>query len=187
MRQRPDANTEFFTEDGEVLRAHIDQRSSDQWAIGFVRIGDGVAFFRTLAFVPARGSLTFGPHTDAVGIVQQVGERHVWEPGRGIFPVQFLTGGTSKAPAVGLESGTLFPIRGRELNTYLTLGRQSTSLLQQSGSSLSGSEAWSGQLTGESGALAHRFLGQGLDAFDQGVACVNINTGSFVGKGSGSA
>ena len=173
-RNRPDANTEFFTGSGEVVRAHIDQRSSDQWAIGFVRIGDGVAFFRTLAFVPARGSLTFGPHTAAVGIVQQVGERHVWEPGRGIFPVQFLTGGTSKAPAVGLESGTLFPIRGRELNTYLTLGRQSTSLLQQSGSSLSGSEAWSGQLTGESGALAHRQ--QGATAL--GVVLHDIGTGA---------
>ena len=173
-RNRPDANTEFFTGNGEVVRAHIDQRSSDQWAIGFVRIGDGVAFFRTLAFVPARGALTFGPHTDAVGIVQQVGQRQVWEPGRGIFPVQFLTGGTSKAPAVGLESGTLFPIRGRELNSYLTLGRQSTSLLQQSGSSLSGSEAWSGQLTGESGALAHRQ--QGATAL--GVVLHDIGTGA---------
>ncbi len=173
-RNRPDANTEFFTGEGEVIRAHIDQRSSDQWVVGFVRIGDGVAFFRTLAFVPARGALTFGPHTDAVGIVQQVGERQVWEPGRGIFPVQFLTGGTSKAPAVGLESGTLFPIRGRELNTYLTLGRQSTSLLQQSGSSLSGSEAWSGQLTGESGALAHRQ--QGATAL--GVVLHDIGTGA---------
>lgn len=172
-RNRPDANTEFFTGDGEVVRAHIDQRTSDQWAVGFVRIGDGVAFFRTLAFVPARGALTFGPHTDAVGIVQQVGERQVWEPGRGIFPVQFLTGGTSKAPAVGLESGTLFPIRGRELNTYLTIGRQSTSLLQQSGSSLSGSEAWSGQLTGESGALAHRQ--QGATAL--GVVLHDVGTG----------
>ena len=174
FRNRPDANTEFFTGSREVVRARIDQRSSDQWAIGFVRIGDGVAFFRTLAFVPARGSLTFGPHTDAVGIVQQVGERQVWEPGRGIFPLQFLTGGTSKAPAVGLESGTLFPIRGRELNTYLTLGRLSTSLLQQSGSSLSGSEAWSGQLSGESGALAHRQ--QGATAL--GVVLHDIGTGA---------
>ena len=155
-RQRPDANTEFFTEDGEVLRAHIDQRSSDQWLAGFVRIGVGVAFFRTLAFVPARGSLTFTPHTNASGIIQQVGERTVWEPGRGLFPLQFLTGGTSKAPSVGLEAGTLFPIRGRELNSYLTMGRLSTSLLQQSGSSLSGSAAWSGQLSGETGALAAR-------------------------------
>jgi len=174
FRNRPDANTEFFTGDGEMVRAHIDQRSSDQWAVGFVRIGDGVAFFRTLAFVPARGALTFGPHTDAVGIVQQVGQRQVWEPGRGIFPVQFLTGGTSKAPAVGLESGTLFPIRGRELNSYLTLGRQSTSLLQQSGSSLSGSEAWSGQLTGASGALAHRQ--QGATAL--GVVLHDVGTGA---------
>jgi hypothetical protein len=57
---------------------------------------------------------------------------------------------------VGLESGTIFPIHGRALNGYLTLGRASTSLLQQAGSSLSGSESWSGQLSGESGALAHR-------------------------------
>ena len=173
-RNRPDANTEFFTGRGEVVRAHIDQRSSDQWAVGFVRIGNGIAFFRTLAFVPARGSLTFGPHTNAVGIVQQVGERAVWEPGRGFFPVQFLTGGTSKAPSVGLESGTLFPIRGRELNSYLTLGRQSTSLLQQSGSSLSGSAGWSGQLGGETGALAHRQ--QGATAL--GVVLHDIGTGA---------
>jgi hypothetical protein len=173
-RQRPDANTEFFTEDGEVLRAHIDQRSSDQWLAGFVRIGDGVAFFRTLAFVPARGSLTFTPHTNASGIIQQVGERTVWEPGRGLFPMQFLTGGTSKAPSVGLEAGTLFPMRGRELNSYLTMGRLSTSLLQQSGSSLSGSEAWSGQLSGETGALAHRQ--QGATAL--GVLLHDIGTGA---------
>ena len=173
-RNRPDANTEFYTGNGEVVRAHLDQRSSDQWAVGFVRIGEGVAFFRTLAFVPARGSLTFGPHTDAAGLVQQVGERNVWEPGRGIFPVQFLTGGTSKAPAVGLQSGTLFPIRGRELNSYLTIGRLTTSLLQQSGSSLSGSAGWSGQLTGETGALAHRQ--QGATAL--GVVLHDIGTGA---------
>ena len=160
--------------DGEVVHAHIDQRSSDQWAVGFVRIGDGIAFFRTRAFVPARGTLTFGPHTNAAGIVQQVGERTAWEPGRGLFPVQFLTGGTSKAPSVGLESGTLFPIRGRELNSYLTLGRLSTSLLQQSGSSLSGSAAWSGQLSGETGALAHRQ--QGATAL--GVVLHDIGTGA---------
>ena len=173
-RQRPDANTEFFTGDGEVIRAHIDQRSSDQWLAGFVRIGDGVAFFRTLAFMPARGALTFAPHTDASGIVQQVGERSVWEPGRGLLAVQFLTGGTSKAPSVALETGTLFPIRGRELNSYLTMGRLSTSLMQQSGSSLSGGEAWSGQLSGETGALAHRQ--QGATAL--GVLLHDIGTGA---------
>jgi hypothetical protein len=155
-RNRPDANTEFYTEEGEAVVAHLDQRTGDQWAVGFVRIPGGVAFFRTQPFVPARGSLTFTPHTGAQHIVQQVGERLIWEPGRGWFPLQLFTGGTSKVPAIGLESGTLFPIRGRELNGYLTQGRTSTSLLQQSGSSLSGSESWSGQLTGEMGALARR-------------------------------
>jgi hypothetical protein len=173
-RNRPDADTQFYTGDDEEVLAHIDQRSSDQWAVGFVRIGGGVAFFRTLAFVPARGSLTFGPHTNAAAIVQQVGERIVWEPGRGLFPVQFLTGGTSKAPSVGIESGTLFPIRGRELNSYLTIGRATTSLMQQSGSSLAGSEGWSGQLSGETGALAHRQ--QGATAL--GVVLHDIGTGA---------
>jgi hypothetical protein len=106
--------------------------------------------------------------------VQQVGERPVWEPGRGFVPVQLLTGGTSKAPAVGLESGSLFPIRGRELNGYLTIGRDRTSLLQQSGSSLSGSEAWSGQLSGETGALARRQ--QAATAL--GVVLHDIGTGA---------
>jgi hypothetical protein len=173
-RNRPDANTEFYTGEDEVVRVHLDQRTSDQWAVGFVRIGGGEAYFRTRAFVPARGSLTFGPHTNAPGLVQQVGQRIVWEPGRGVFPLQLLTGGTSTGPSVGLESGTLFPIRGRELNGYLTLGRLSTSLLQQSGSSLSGSEAWSGQLTGETGALAHRQ--QGATAL--GVVFHDIGTGA---------
>ena len=132
-RNRPDANTEFFTGDGESGRRALDQRSDDQWAVGFVRIPGGVAFFRTQPFVPARGSLTFGPHTDAVGIVQEVGERLVWESGRGWFPLQMVTGGTSKVPAVGLESGTLFPIRGRELNGVPHAGRTSTSLLQHVG------------------------------------------------------
>jgi translocation and assembly module TamB len=200
-RNRPDANTEFYTGDGEEVRVHLDQRSSDQWAVGFVRIGDGAAFFRTLAFVPARGSLTFGPHTNAPALVEQVGERIVWEPGRGLFPLHLLTGGTSKGPSVGLESGSLFPMRGRELNAYLTLGRVSTSLLQQSGSSLSGSEAWSGQLSGESGALAHRQQGAtalgvvfhdlgtgatkeyGLDAFS--VAPADVPTELVFGKTGG--
>jgi hypothetical protein len=173
-RNRPDANTEFSTGDGEVVVAHIDQRSSDQWVIGFVRIPGGVAYFRTQPFIPARGSLTFGPHTNALGIVQQVGERLLWEPGRGWFPLQFITGGTSKAPAIALESGTLFPIRGRELNGYLTQGHATTTLLQQSGSSLSGSEAWSGQLSGESGALARRQ--QGATAL--GVVLHDIGTGT---------
>jgi hypothetical protein len=68
----------------------------------------------------------------------------------------------------------LFPIRGRELNSYLTMGHLSTSLLQQSGSSLSGSEAWSGQLSGETGALAHRQ--QGATAL--GVLLHDIGTGA---------
>jgi hypothetical protein len=173
-RNRPDANTEFSTGEGEVLVAHIDQRSADQWAVGFVRIPGGVAFFRTQPFVPARGSLTFTPHTGAQHVVQQVGERLLWEPGRGWFPLQLFTGGTSKVPAIGLESGTLFPIRGRELNGYLTQGRTSTSLLQQSGSSLSGSESWSGQLSGEVGALARRQ--QGATAL--GVLLHDIGTGA---------
>jgi len=173
-RNRPDANTEFYTEKDEALVAHIDQRSDDQWIVGFVRIPGGVAFFRTQPFVPARGSLTFGPHTGAVGIVQQVGERLIWEPGRGWLPLQLFTGGTSKVPAIGLESGALFPIRGRELNGYLTQGRTSTSLLQQSGSSLSGSPSWSGQLSGEVGALARRQ--QGATAL--GVMVHDIGTGA---------
>ena len=173
-RHRPDANTEFYTAGGEALVAHLDQRSDDQWAVGFVQIPGGVAFFRTQPFVPARGSLTFGPHTNAAGIVQEVGERLVWEPGRGWFPLEMVTGGTSKVPAVGLESGTLFPIRGRELNGYLTQGRTSTSLLQQSGSSLSGSASWSGQLSGEVGALARRQ--QGATAL--GVVLHDIGTGA---------
>jgi hypothetical protein len=173
-RNRPDANTEFSTGEGEALLAHIDQRSEDEWAVGFVRIPGGVAFFRTQPFVPARGSLTFTPHTGAQHIVQQVGERLLWEPGRGWFPLQLFTGGTSKVPAIGLESGTLFPIRGRELNGYLTQGRTSTSLLQQSGSSLSGSESWSGQLSGEVGALARRQ--QGATAL--GVLLHDIGTGA---------
>jgi hypothetical protein len=173
-RNRPDANTEFFTADGEAVVAHLDQRSDDQWAVGFVRIPGGVAFFRTQPFVPARGSLTFTPHTGAQHIVQQVGERMIWEPGRGWFPLQLFTGGTSKVPAIGLESGTLFPIRGRELNGYLTRGRTSTSLLQQSGSSLSGSASWTGQLSGEVGALARRQ--QGATAL--GVVLHDIGTGA---------
>ena len=173
-RNRPDANTEFYTGQGEVVIAHIDQRTSDQWAVGFVRIGQGIAIFRARAFTPARGTLTFLPRTNGPGFVEQVGERLIWESGRGIFPLQLLTGGTSKAPAVGLESGTLFPIRGRELDGYLTLGHDYTSLLQQSGSSLAGSEAWSGQLSGESGALAHRQ--QAATAL--GVVLHDIGTGA---------
>jgi hypothetical protein len=173
-RNRPDANTEFYTEEGEAVVAHLDQRTGDQWAVGFVRIPGGVAFFRTQPFVPARGSLTFTPHTGAQHIVQQVGERLIWEPGRGWFPLQLVTGGTSKVPAIGLESGTLFPIRGRELNGYLTQGRTSTSLLQQAGSSLSGSATWSGQLSGEVGALARRQ--QGATAL--GVMVHDIGTGA---------
>ena len=173
-RNRPDANTEFYTGPGEVVRAHLDTRSSNQWAVGFVRIGEGIAIFRASSFEPARGTLTFLPYTGAPGIVQQVGERPVWEPGRGFLPVQLLTGGTSKAPSIGLESGSLFPIRGRELNAYLTIGRSHTSLLQQSGSSLSGSEAMSGQLSGETGALARRQ--QAATAL--GVVLHDIGTGA---------
>ena len=173
-RNRPDANTEFYTGEGESVRAHIDTRSSDQWVVGFVRIGAGVAIFRASGFEPARGTLTFSSYTNGPGFVQQVGERPVWEPGRGFMPLQLLTGGTSKAPAVGLESGSLFPIRGRELNGYLTIGRARTSLLQQSGSSLSGSEAWSGQLSGETGALARRQ--QAATAL--GVVLHDIGTGA---------
>jgi hypothetical protein len=173
-RNRPDANTEFYTGGGDEVRAHIDTRNGDQWAVGFVRIGDGVAIFRANPFVPARGTLTFSSYNNGPGFVQQVGERPVWEPGRGFMPLQLLTGGTSKAPAVGMESGSLFPIRGRELNGFLTIGRAQTSLLQESGSSLSGSEAWSGQLSGETGALARRQ--QAATAL--GVVLHDIGTGA---------
>ena len=173
-RNRPDANTEFYTGAGEQLEAHLDTRAGDAWAVGFVRIGEGVAFFRAAPFEPARGTLTFQPWTGSAALLEQVGERPVWEPGRGFFPVELLTGGTSKAPALALESGTLFPIRGRELNGYLTIGRERLSLLQQSGSSLSGSEAWSGQLSGETGALARRQ--QAATAL--GVVLHDIGTGA---------
>ncbi|MDQ6634548.1 MAG: translocation/assembly module TamB domain-containing protein, partial [Gemmatimonadota bacterium] len=173
-RNRPDANTEFYTTSGQPLAAHIDTRTGDQYAVGFVRIGGGVAIFRASTFTPARGSLTFAPYTNGPGFLEQVGERPVWEPGRGLFPLHLLTGGTSKAPAIGLETGAPFPIRGRELNGYLTMGRDYTSLLQQSGSTLSGSEAWSGQLSGETGALARRQ--QAATAL--GVVLHDIGTGA---------
>ena len=173
-RNRPDANTEFYTGEGEEVRAHIDTRSNDQWIVGFVRIGDGVAIFRASAFVPSRGTLTFSSYTNGPGYVQQVGLRPVWEPGRGFLPLHLLTAGTSKAPAVGLESGALFPMRGRELNSYHTIGRARTSLMQESGSSLAGSEAWSGQLSGETGALARRQ--QAATAL--GVVLHDIGTGA---------
>lgn len=173
-RNRPDASTGFFTRGSEELRAHLDQRTGDQWAVGFVRVGGGVVIFRTRPFEPRRGTLSFIPHTDAPGIIQEVAERPVWEPGRGWFPLQLLTGGTSKGPALGLESGTLFPIRGRELNGYLTLGRSHTSLLQQSGTTLAGSESWTGQLSGASGALARRQQ----SATALGVVLHDIGTGA---------
>jgi hypothetical protein len=173
-RNRPDANTEFFTGEGEEVRAHIDTRSGETWAAGFVRIGGGVAIFRARTFVPERGSLTFSRYTGGPGFLEQLGIREVWEPGRGVVPIELLTGGTSKGPAVGLESGTLFPIRGRELNGYLTMGRERSLLLQQSGSSLSGSESWSGQLSGETGALARRQ--QAATAL--GVVLHDIGTGA---------
>jgi autotransporter translocation and assembly factor TamB len=173
-RNKPDVSLGFRTNGDEELRAHLDTRSSDAWAVGFVRVSGGLAIFRARRFTPERGTLTFTPYTNAPGIVEDVAERQVWEPGRGMVPLQFLTGGTSKAPAVGLEAGTLFPIRGRELNGYLTMGREHTSLLQQSGSSLSGSESWSGQLSGETGALARRQ--QAATAL--GVVLHDIGTGA---------
>lgn len=173
-RNKPDVSLGFLTEGAEELRAHIDTRSDDAWAIGFVRVSGGLAIFRARRFTPERGSLTFTTYTNAPGIVQDVAERNVWEPGRGMMPLQFLTGGTSKAPAVGLEAGSLFPIRGRELNGYLTMGRAHTSLLQQSGSSLAGSASWSGQLAGETGALARRQ--QAATAL--GVVLHDIGTGA---------
>ena len=173
-RNKPDVSIGFYTDGDEELRAHLDTRSSDAWAIGFVRVSGGLAIFRARRFTPERGSLTLTPHTNAPGIVEDVAEREVWEPGRGMLPLQFLTGGTSKAPAVGLEAGELFPVRGRELNGYLTMGRAHTSLLQQSGSSLSGSASWSGQLAGETGALARRQ--QAATAL--GVVLHDIGTGA---------
>src|SRR4029453_10434195 len=91
--------------------------------------------------------------------VQEGGERAVGGAGRGWFPLQLFTGGTSKVPSIGLESGTEFPIRGRELNGVLTQGRPSTSLIQQAPAALAGSPSWSGQLAGEVGALARRQQG----------------------------
>jgi hypothetical protein len=173
-RNKPDVSIGFLTDGDEEVRAHIDTRSSDAWAVGFVRVSGGLAIFRARRFTPERGTLTLTSYTNAPGIVQDVAERNVWEPGRGMLPLQFLTGGTSKAPAVGLEAGTLFPIRGRELNGYLTMGHAHTSLLQQSGSSLSGSESWSGQLSGETGALARRQ--QAATAL--GVVLHDIGTGA---------
>jgi hypothetical protein len=173
-RNKPDVSIGFLTDGDDELRAHIDTRSSDAWAVGFVRVSGGLAIFRARRFTPERGTLTLTPYTNAPGIVQDVAMRDVWEPGRGMLPLEFLTGGTSKAPAVGLEAGTLFPIRGRELNGYLTMGHAHTSLLQQSGSSLSGSASWSGQLGGETGALARRQ--QAATAL--GVVLHDIGTGA---------
>jgi hypothetical protein len=173
-RNKPDVSIGFHTNGDEELRAHLDTRSSDAWAIGFVRVSGGLAIFRARRFIPERGSLTVTSYTGAPGIVENMAEREVWEPGRGMLALQFLTGGTSKSPAVGLEAGTIFPLRGRELNGYLTMGRAHTSLVQQSGSSLSGSASWSGQLAGESGALARRQ--QAATAL--GVVLHDIGTGA---------
>ena len=84
------------------------------------------------------------------------GERETWMPGRGWMRTRILTSGDGRAPRLSLEGSTVFPMRAPEVSAHLSLGRTPLSLLQQSGSPITGEATWSGQLSGEAGAMARR-------------------------------
>ncbi|MFL5581640.1 MAG: hypothetical protein ACJ8AO_14830 [Gemmatimonadaceae bacterium] len=159
-RASPDASFQFYTE--RAIRARLEPgyggwaEGAEAKQDGVIDIGRGITVFRSRAFRMARGSISLVPQPGGTTVLFLEGERETWMPGRGWMRTRILTSGDGRAPRLALEGSTLFPMRAADVGAHLSFGRTPLSLLQQSGSPLTGEATWSGQLAGEAGAMARR-------------------------------
>lgn len=148
LRSR-DANIEMYTE--EPIRVH---REEDALSLtGIVSTDRGEYTFLSKRFQIKRGSATFVGGPEMNPTLQATGEYEVALAGRPNFNVRVLIGGTIQRPKLTLESDAQPPISQSDLLSYLAFGRNTTSLLQLEGSSLSGATA-TGNLIGVGAKLA---------------------------------
>lgn len=148
LRSR-DANIEMYTE--EPIRVH---READALALtGIISTDRGEYTFLSKRFQIKRGSATFVGGPEMNPTLQATGEYEVALAGRPNFNVRVLIGGTLQKPKLTLESDAQPPISQSDLLSYLAFGRNTTSLLQLEGSSLSGATA-TGNLIGVGAKLA---------------------------------
>ena len=148
LRSR-DANVEMYTE--EPIRVH---READALALtGIVSTDRGEYTFLSKRFQIKRGSATFVGGPELNPALQATGEYEVALAGRPNFNVRVLIGGTIQKPKLSLESDAQPPISQSDLLSYLAFGRNTNSLLQLEGSSLSGATA-TGNLIGVGAKLA---------------------------------
>lgn len=121
---------------------------------GTINTDRGEYEFMSRRFVLTRGAINFvgGSWLDA--IVQLAAEHEVQVPGREAFSIRVVLGGQVLDPTITLESSAQPPISQTDLMSYLTFGREASTLLQAQGSALSGAGTVSGELVGSVAAMA---------------------------------
>jgi len=148
-----DANIEMYTE--EPVRVH---READALSLtGVVSTDRGEYSFLSKRFQIKRGSATFVGGPELNPTLQATGEYEVAIAGRPNFNVRVLIGGTAQKPKLTLESDAQPPISQSDLLSYLAFGKNTNSLLQLSGSSLTGGTS-TGNLIGVGAAFATQQL-----------------------------
>jgi translocation and assembly module TamB len=148
-----DANVEMYTE--EPVRVH---READALSLtGVVSTDRGEYSFLSKRFQIKRGSATFVGGPELNPTLQATGEYEVAIEGRPNFNVRVLIGGTAQKPKITLESDAQPPISQSDLLSYLAFGKNTNSLLQLSGSSLTGATS-TGNLIGVGAAFAAQQL-----------------------------
>jgi translocation and assembly module TamB len=160
----PTANVEIYTpEDGEPVRLTIDNSAQAIILEGTINADRGEYSLAGRQFELTTGSITFLGLPDPDPLLQLSAQYQVPRRNREALIININVGGYLSEPRITLSSNAQPPLPESDLISYLAFGRSSTSLLDQGGSGITGSEL---------GFLAEQQLaGLGLGAFvDASVA-----------------
>jgi translocation and assembly module TamB len=161
-----DANIEIYSDGDLVL--HVDRAKQALALDGVISTERGQYTFLSRRFDVRRGSATFiGGESGLNPTLQITAENIVQLPASQAIAVRVVLGGTLEHPTIALTSDAQPPLTQSDLLSYVAFGRSSSSLLQLSGSSVSG-----GSSGGTGGGLAGvgTFAGQRLVGMALGVA-----------------
>jgi hypothetical protein len=132
---------------------------------GTVNTDRGEYEFMGRRFNIARGAVTFIGDTELDPLIRLTAEHEVQLPGREAFDIRIIVDGTITDLTTEFESTAQPPPSQTDLLSLVVFGRDAGSLLQQSGTSLSGQGSSGGPLVGSVAARAtQQFATVGIEA-----------------------
>jgi translocation and assembly module TamB len=156
--RNPTANVEIYTpEDGSPVRLTVDNARQAIVLEGTINADRGEYIMAGRQFQLTTGSVTFLGTPEPDPLLQLSAQYQVPRRNQEALIIQINIGGYLSEPRITLSSNAQPPLPESDLISYLAFGRSSSSLIDQGGSGITGSEL---------GILAEQQLaGLGLGAF----------------------